>query len=205
MCDRSTFLNSLSSSSLILFYINLYFLYCLLSLCVCFPPLFHEFLPLLCLSQYVLAISFHPPPSHFLPFFPSSLSSSLTPQGSDNWLDATWVFFGPYPRRWCRSRSGFRSTRGWACYAASWCEVYWPGRRGRKREQVAELIIPQCLTSFVWVTSGGSPRWSLSCRWNAARFLQTSGRKKKKKRTKPPSLVKICRYIDVRGRAQAKK
>lgn len=74
-CDRSTFLNSLSSSSLILFYINLYFLYCLLSSCVCFPPLFHEFLPLLCLSQYVLAISFHPPTP--LPF--SSLLPSLPP------------------------------------------------------------------------------------------------------------------------------
>lgn len=67
------------------------------------------------------AASFHPSPP-----------PSLRPQGSDNWLDATWVFFGPYPRRWCRNRSGFRSTRGWACCAASWCEVCWPGRRERK-------------------------------------------------------------------------
>lgn len=118
-------------------------------------------------------------------FFPSSLSSSLPPQGSDKWLDATWVFFGPYPRRWCRSRSGFRSTRGWACCAASWCEVYWPGKRGRKREQVAELIIPQCLTSFVCVTSGGSPRWSLSCRWMLPDFCKQAGEKKKNAQSRP--------------------
>lgn len=70
----------------------------------------------------------------------------------DNTGERTWVFFGPYPRLWYRSRSGSRSTRGWVCCAASWFVVCWPERQ----------------IEYGWTDSS-----SLRCHfyWDAARFL----------------------------------